>query len=263
MIEKILEAYVNENTSVQKRIFNAVYVVQYIRIWRQFLFDQKISAKHFITQNSWEGLELNLLLLLNLVSTDNSENIHLLNSQVCEKFFRSLRSFTGVESTVVNCTIKSFISRVHKMQLEEILMTDLSATGLVKFPKMLSRDSMVIKPKAGVTRAQVDGIISEAMLSAQKDAAELGMNCSEIHLDLFLKKTNIQHELTQIDEENPLNDYLGAESDVFNSENCDSLSLDEILQSEDSNVSQDIIEIQKLKFTAEKSGKNFILLTST
>lgn len=143
------------------------------------------------------------------------------------------------------------------MQLEEILMTDLSGTGLVTFPKILSMDSISIKPKTNVTRTQIDEIISEAMLSSQKDAADVGMITSKINLELFLKKINIQLESTQIDDENLPNDYLGAESDVFNSENCDSFSFDEMLQTEDSNVPQDVIEIQKLKFTGEKSGEKF------
>lgn len=88
------------------------------------------------------------------------------------------------------------------MQLEEILMTDLSGTGFVTFPKILSRDSIVIKPKTNLTRARIGEIISEAMLSAEKDAADVSMIASEINLELFLKKMNIQLESTQVEDDN-------------------------------------------------------------
>lgn len=147
LIKSVLIAYVNEDSSVRQRIFHAVYAVHFIRIWRQWLHNNNISTKHFMTKNSWEGLEINLILLLQFSLENKSENIYFHNSQVNESFFRLLRSYTGMENMVVNVSMKGFISRVHKIELEEFLMSDLSLSNKFKFPKVIANQSYKQNPK--------------------------------------------------------------------------------------------------------------------
>jgi hypothetical protein len=76
---------------------------------------------------------MNLVMLLKLAQESKASNIDEMNSQVCESFFRRLRSYTGVESTIVNCTLKSFTTRFNKMQFEEKVVSEISDE--IEFPQ--------------------------------------------------------------------------------------------------------------------------------
>lgn len=108
VIKSVLKAYVMPYTTVPDRIYNGFYAVCFIRIWRQWLYENQIPLKHFTSQNAWEGLEMLIVLLIKLSLENNAKNISILSSQDVEAFFRKLRSYTGIESTVVNVSMKSF-----------------------------------------------------------------------------------------------------------------------------------------------------------
>ena len=104
-----LEAFVNPETVLSDRIFNAIYMLSFIRLWRGHIIDKKLSMERFITQNCFEGIEMDCLLIIKLILDNRGENISENSSQQCESFFRRIRSLTGVESTIVNCTPKLLI----------------------------------------------------------------------------------------------------------------------------------------------------------
>lgn len=254
LIRSVLLAYVEEETSVGDRIFNAVFAVFFIRIWRQWLYSSKISVDHFLTQNAWEGLELNLILLIKLATENNAENIYFFNSQNNESFFRQLRSFTGMECMVVNCSLKGFVSRVHRIQLEEVLMADMSKNEKFTFPKLLSREKHQRKAKANLRVENIEELIKKGMAHATEKANQIGMSCDKIELERFLKTVNIvlpdevNNEIT--DEE----DFLGASQDILNSDNLDELALDEISVNVNSQLSHEVFDLQGVTFSKEKSG---------
>ena len=66
------------------RIFHAVYVVQFLRIWRQWLHDNSLSEKSFVTKNAWDGLEIDLILLIKMAMLNKAENTYIWNSQPAE-----------------------------------------------------------------------------------------------------------------------------------------------------------------------------------
>jgi hypothetical protein len=167
------------------RVFNAVYVVQFLRIWRQWLYDNKLSAKaHFITTNSWEGLEINLVWLLKMIKNSTADKIFEHSSQNCEKTFRKIRSYTGVESTVVNCTMKGFISRIHKIDLCEKIMSDLEDE--LEFPSSSKKRKTFSNEKTLPSNGLML-IIGNAISEAIRKASLLGMRCDKIELYRFLK----------------------------------------------------------------------------
>jgi hypothetical protein len=97
------------------------------------MYNKKINQKHFITMNAWEGLEINLVLLINLIIRSKAHNIHEMNSQIREAFFRLLRSYTTIESTIVNFSMKGLTSRMHIIELEEHIIYRLK--DKITFPK--------------------------------------------------------------------------------------------------------------------------------
>lgn len=228
LIRAVLIAYIIEDISVQERIFNGVFVVQFIRIWRQWLHNNKISVDHFLTLNTWEGLELNLILLLRLALDNKAENIFFFNSQQNEAFFRLLRSYTGMESMVVNCSMKGFISRVHRIQLEEIIMKELESQFI--FPKLVSRKKHhPMQPKTNLSRTQIESIIDDALAYASNQAREIGMTVEQINLAAFLRSVRVDNvEEENSDEYDPNEDLLATENDRFSEQLLDEMSIDEI-----------------------------------
>lgn len=250
LMQSVLKAFVLEATSVTERIFHAVYVVTFVRIWRQWLFDNGISTKHFVTQNSWEGLELNLILLLKLALDNNAENIYFMNSQICESFFRLIRSYTSMESMVVNCSIKSILGRIHRLQLEEILMKDLNDNQNLKFPKLLSRAKHVKKAKSNLTREQIENTIQDAFSYAVNQAKEVEMVVQDIKLERFLTPVNI-NSLNDEESDDEPEDLLRSTFDSFRDQNLNNLSFDE---SQTSHEFIGTFSLENMELSDEQTG---------
>lgn len=259
LMRSVLKAYVMQETTVQERIFHAVYSIHFIRIWRQWLHNSKISVNHFITQNSWEGLELNLILLIKLALENNAENIYFFNSQENESFFRLLRSYTGMESMVVNCSMKGFISRVHKLQLEELLMQELGNDKKLLFPKLLSREKHISKSKANLSREQIEEICQSAINMANNESSQIGMTVSAIQLENFLKKADNFLEINPNEDENDpedeiQEDFLNSANDVINEQNLNELTTDEQLVDENYTEEEAVTTFQNITLTNLASG---------
>ncbi|KAL7018864.1 hypothetical protein ACKWTF_010939 [Chironomus riparius] len=113
LIQCGLKSYVEHDTSISDRLFNAVYMVSFLRLWKTDIIKKGIQNNSFITTSCYEGLEMNLLWLLRLIIDKRASNISENSSQQCESEFRHVRSLTGVQSTQINCTPKIFLSRLH------------------------------------------------------------------------------------------------------------------------------------------------------
>lgn len=121
LIKKVLVAFCNPETNSNERLKSAVFCVEFLRLWKQDCINKGHNNKdsHFVTQNIFDGIELNLIMIISLIINAKEKNIHQMSSQVCENFFRLLRSFTTIESTVVNFTLKGIISRMEKILFVE------------------------------------------------------------------------------------------------------------------------------------------------
>jgi hypothetical protein len=244
LIKSVLIAYVNSDTSLPDRIYHAAFAIQFIRIWRQWLHENNISAEYFITMNSWEGLELNFVWLLKMTINSKANDIDEQSSQKCEGTFRTVRSFTGVESTVVNCSMKSFLSRIHKIELNQKMMVDLKEH--VEFPKMNEQKLKQQKPKIVISQEEIETIIDRAVFDAAERASHLGMVCPAVKPELFLKKVKSK-ESTQ--NEN-LEEEHGNDEPILADVNTDEIfnGADEICDFDKS------IVLHNVEFTNEKSG---------
>lgn len=108
-------------------------------IWRDFVRSQPHSKlnKNFLTQNCYVCIEMNahslILLMINLKKNNYDKYFlpFLFDSQICESFFRLLRSATTVHSTVVNFSIKKCSERIGKIQL----LNHIPMASNLKFPR--------------------------------------------------------------------------------------------------------------------------------
>ncbi|KAG5676536.1 hypothetical protein PVAND_006362 [Polypedilum vanderplanki] len=186
IIKSIMIAFVEPQTSDECRIFHSVFSSHLIRIWRQYLFDNNLDAKTwFITSNAFESIEINLVLMMRLAKEQNLHNIFELCSQRCEALFRTIRSRTGMGSTMVNMNQKEFASRVHKLQFEEKAMSELK--DIIIFPKILKREAIEKRQSQKLSILEIEKIVSQGKAKAEQRALELGMSNFNIQLSLFMK----------------------------------------------------------------------------
>lgn len=224
-MKSIKTAFINNDVDARIRIFEAFYVVHFIRIWKFWVLSKskKFKADWFLTQNVHDSLEINLVFLVKmLVSNFEIEDktidlIHMMSSQIAENFFRKLRSYTGMESTVVNCSAKSFMSRVHLMQLDENLMYELKEKYF--FPKHEKRQQQNLNHSKTISQEHLKQIIREAIEKAQDDAKTLGMECQNIDLSKIIKPLNYSdNQEADTDDHEEDVDFLGSREDRLNEE---------------------------------------------
>jgi hypothetical protein len=125
MIRLLNEAFVEANIPVEKRIYNAFYCLIFYRTWRYHCrFSPDMKMENFVSNESYQALELNAWNLLKLVFICREIGPEYFQpqlglSQTCEKCFSIIRSFTATFNTVVNFSALELLERVHKVQLQE------------------------------------------------------------------------------------------------------------------------------------------------
>lgn len=268
VMKAIKAAYVNKDTPLRQKIFQATWSLHFLRLWKSWLINNKISTKHFISTNSYECAEVNFLFLIKMVQLRKSEHIHYLNSQINEGFFRKLRSFCGVEDLVVSSSIKGVLTRIQKIQTEERISSDLMYK--YSFQKLESKKNSIIEC-ANMSIGEIAQTISEAINFANFKAISLGMDVSSVDmrkLVIEVKETRktTQKKLTQNEEDEDneeenyddnsedenVEDLLDSVNDMVNIENIDQ-------DIEDSSFKgSEVIEVQNILFTNENSTKSTI-----
>jgi len=141
LIQHIINAYIDPSKTIKERFYSAWYLVFFCRMWKLFLecgikySDSRPDAfkailqKKFITYNLHSCIEINahnLLIFHNQMRSSNNPNLFLptlLNSQHCEKTFRSLRSMSTTKSTVVSFNIKEILQKAQRLKILEETQT--------------------------------------------------------------------------------------------------------------------------------------------
>lgn len=181
IMRNVSEAFMDESISPQERIRKIWYSIFLVRLWRQFIENSKtLTLKdNFLTANCYSCLELNahsLIFIIVFLGKSNSKQFFMpknFSSQPCEEFYRQIRSFTTVYSTMANCTTKEAISRVKKIQLQSDIST--SNTGFL-FPRNLcSNDSSKENSFEMPTESEIIEIVENCKTSAINDAIDFGL----------------------------------------------------------------------------------------
>lgn len=177
-----LEAFTNISLSPLERLLNAWRSVFFFRLWREFVTRTKgLNLKeNFLTMNCYSCLVQNahsLVLVLFYLSKIERPDLFLpflFNSQPCEEFYRKTRSMTPTYSTVVNCSVKEFIARVHKTQLQGNISNTKNSN--YRFPKNLkSKDFSKMKQYQLPSPDEVFQVIERAKNEALSIAAEFDL----------------------------------------------------------------------------------------
>lgn len=249
-VENVIEAYVHPDKNLQERLYPAIYSVQFLRIWRNWLYENHIPiAEHFITMQVWESLEF----------------IYGITSQINEKFFRKIRSLTGMCFTNLNCTIKSFMHRLHLIEFEEQVVHRLNHLFT---PSILQKRNQIFLKESKsneITADILEKITIKAIFDATSNCRGVGMTCEHIRLSQFLKPVKV--EKFPLSEENTLSQ---SNNIVVNMLDDNHINLDLKIENDEEDVDDDVeIEtkfIQKYEkidnflFTADVSYNSYLTL---
>lgn len=240
IIGYVLKAYVEQDTAVKDRIYYATYCVEFFRIWRQWISDHGYPTVRFTSVNSWHGLEINLVLLIKLSLECVAQDFSELSSQKCENYFRTIRSFTGCESTIINVSMKSLISRIHYIDFCEYAMDKLKTK--IFFPKQEKRMMHQQKNIEVLSATEIIEIMHEAKQMAKNKAQSLNMICRQVKLESLLRPVLVNEALIAEDEDR---DMLENECNIFGID--DNLPLEFSEDSEDiENGDEETIEDESL-----------------
>ncbi|CAF4339832.1 unnamed protein product [Rotaria sp. Silwood2] len=125
LLRYIIDAFINKSTLIRDRLYFAWTIVFVCRLWKAWLnlefksLSQKSKDNYFITKPAYYLIEINAHVLLYFVLLvhegslpPESLQIPLFSNQSCESIFRSSRSLTGTQSTMVNFTVMGKFSEI-------------------------------------------------------------------------------------------------------------------------------------------------------
>lgn len=222
-MKSVLIAFVNEDTNDLDRIFHAVFAVYFLRIWRQFLINNKMNKQHFITQSAFEGLEIDLVLLVRLIVIEKIVHLPDICTQHLEKFFRKVRSFSPMESMMATCSLKGFISKVHRIQLEGILLSKFEESFWKKNVKV---NVQVHQEK--FSNELLDCTMKKAMKQADDEAAKLGIICDKVDIESFFSSRYASQNDNDDDPYAYDEDFLNATGAQIDLSSIDDINLETI-----------------------------------
>ena len=147
LLRNFLDAFLHKHLTPLERIRKVWYTIFFLRYWHKWISCHKkyTIKENFITSNANSGVELNGHALVNLVmlmrdKIPNGSELFcpwLLGSQPCEQTFRAARSMTGTFSTVINFSIYALLQRLHRLQIQLQLESEMKETG-IQYPRVIN-----------------------------------------------------------------------------------------------------------------------------
>lgn len=187
MMRDVIDSYRDVGLKPLERVEKIWFAVFILRIWREYIIskDDLTLKDNFLSMNSYSCIEINahslIMLILHLNETNQPQlfKTHLYESQPCEIFFRQIRSYTTVYSTVVNCSVKEMLGRIKQIQLQN----DIANRSGFNFPRIKVQ-----------TRMNEKNIIE---LPSEKQIIEQIEKCKQKAIDFaveikLMKKVNVK-----------------------------------------------------------------------
>ncbi|XP_077281029.1 uncharacterized protein LOC143907863 isoform X2 [Temnothorax americanus] len=179
VMRNISDAYLLKNLTPSERISAIWKSVFFLRIWKRWLQENGYStSKNFLTTYTYLCIELNahaLVAVIRRLRKEGRPELFLpwiFSSQSCEGFFRAMRSFTTVFSTVVNFDMLDLLYKIRRIQLKLHLMQELSSD--VVFPRNKPNSSTLPICELPCDKDIIKSI-QEARAFAISEARTLGM----------------------------------------------------------------------------------------
>lgn len=145
-----------------------------MRAWRRWCVSKYKNIQHCITTNCYWSIEINAHALINFIVLCRTKgydfDVTLLQSQTCESFFRSARSLTSTESTVVNFNMQSFESRLSRIEAKIDIMH--KQQDNFTFPRLKNIQTI---SKELPTNLQIIDIVQNAKNEAERLLQSLGI----------------------------------------------------------------------------------------
>lgn len=126
IVRDLIDSHMDTDLSLLQMIQKIWFPVFVVRIWRDYIVSNKVYKlkDNFLSTNCYKCVELDahslVLVMLYLKKIGKPEwfQPHLFSSQPCEATFRLVRSLSSTYSTITNCSIKEFLERISKIQLQ-------------------------------------------------------------------------------------------------------------------------------------------------
>lgn len=129
MIKNCISAFTDKHLGPAERICKIWTSAFFFRAWRSFIARTKnYKMTNFISSNAYFCIEINahaiINILINLRNLDCPQYFlpTLFNSQTCENFFRTMRSMTSTNCTMVNFSMLEVLHRLKRLQLQTDLL---------------------------------------------------------------------------------------------------------------------------------------------
>lgn len=169
--------------------------------------------KRFITSNAHVGIELNAHSLIAFIEYCKKHDVpiqfivRLLSSQHCEGLFRSLRSESTTNQTVVNFTAKELTSKLKSTQFKlDVMYRHKENFDFPAMDKMNKRKIVESLP----TFEQIQSAITDAQAVAREELAKVGIPNANLEPTIF--RTNGVPDTTST-EQTPEYDLLEADDE--------------------------------------------------
>lgn len=128
----VVDAFLDEDITAERRIFLMWRSTFFLRIWLMWLEEEGFTLDdNFITWNAFACIELNahgLIKVVRRMRDEGTPKLFLpvyLGSQACEGFFRAARSETETKSTVINFSMKEFLRRRGRIEMQAMIAHEL------------------------------------------------------------------------------------------------------------------------------------------
>lgn len=208
------DAFQSLDLTILDRIYKCGVVVFVVRNWRNHNKKNSIDSDFFITSNAYDCIELNFHALIHLVYyfRDNSIdpnlfNVHILNSQMNEEFFRLLRSLTSVFFTMVNFCLKQMADRVHRINFLQETMDNLKEE-LPRLNETMKKSKNLRLENHIPTDEEISSIVQAALDEAVNICNSVGIECFDsweypntCDIDVDIKNTETNEEFAEKSEE--------------------------------------------------------------
>lgn len=263
LMRLILDAFVKRDLTHQDRITKAFTVLFFLRIWRSFVLQENdMDFANFVSYESFVSIEINCWCLIKLILLCRDDIgsefflIFLCNSQICEYFFRKLRSMTSTFSTKVNFTPYDTLNRIFKLNIMEEITIDLKE--FVAFRSKLSSKTEIHNKTTPAlpSNVQIEEYLLEAENTAQEMAKQLGMIVTNVNVEKLYSKTNqkkVAEAAKNFLEIPPENDCCEEISETCPDSTINFRNELKLVQDSSNNLT----EIQNLNFIQENTGKTF------
>nr|XP_029709589.1 uncharacterized protein LOC115255635 [Aedes albopictus] len=179
LMNNIMQSFMNDDMATEDRVFNVWCGLFFMRAWRRSCVSKHKHIQHCITTNAYWGLEINAHALINSIILCREKgydlDITLWQSQACESFFRSARSFSSTESTVVNFDMKTFESRLNRIEAKTDIMY--KQKDNFTFPRLKNQEKSS-KHSQLPTNIQISNVVQKAEIEAKRLLKSLGVKLS-------------------------------------------------------------------------------------